>query len=256
MSRARAILAIVAVSIAWHLKGLSAPPYDYHYHRQTNTAAIARHYAQGRPFLSPQIDWDGAYSGPAATEFPLYMWLTGKLWPLAGLGDVWGRLLSAACSALAAVYLFLFLDRRFSRAEAVWSAILFGVIPIEVYFGRTIQPEALALAATLAAFYHWDCFLDDDSPLHWCAAVLAAFLAIAHKLPYAYLLPALATLTLMRRGAAAFKRPLVLAAPIICAAGVWSWYHHASAGAYVVPDHLPELLAMLGGYAHFPYYVE
>ena len=72
--------AIVAVSLIPHLQAISAPMLDYHYHRQCNTAAIAREFlSNGLRFFHPQITWEGPYSGLAATEFPLYMWLMGLL---------------------------------------------------------------------------------------------------------------------------------------------------------------------------------
>lgn len=256
MTRRLALALVVALSLLTHLKGIAAPPFDYHYHRQVNTAAIARNYAEnGLHFLSPQIDWAGPYRGAAATEFPLYMWLVGALWNVFGLGAVWGRLLSAALAAAAAVYLFLFLERRRSREEAAAAALLFSLSPLVVYFGRTVQPEALALAASLAALYHWDVWLERRGALHWALAALAAFLAIAHKLPYAYCLAVLASLAVCRRGWAVFKEPLVLAAPAVCLAGVFAWYKHASTGAYVVPTHGDEFRKLFD-YARLPYYLQ
>ena len=256
MTRRWTLIIVVAASLMSHLKGLTAPPLDYHYHRQVNTAAIARNYSEnGLRFLTPQINWEGPYRGRAATEFPLYMWLTGLLWPLFSLGDVWGRLLSTAFSAAAAVYLLLFLERRLSRTEALWSATLFSAIPLEIYFGRTIQPEALALAATLGALYHWDRFLDGGSWRQWTLATAGAFLAISHKLPYAYALLTLAALTASRRGIESLRRPSVLAAPVVCLAGVYAWYQYASAGAYVVPAHPWQFLAILD-YGRLPFFVQ
>ncbi len=246
MSRRWALALIVGCSLAFHLKGLTAPPLDYHYHRQVNTAAIARNYAEnGRHFFSPRIDWEGPASGRAATEFPLYMWLMGLLWPLLGLGATWGRLLSVGFSALGAVYLYLFLERRFSPTEALASAVLYSTIPVQIYFGRTIQPEALAMATSLAALYHWDVFVENASDLHWSLALVAAFLAIAHKLPYVYLLLVLAALVYLKKGWEGFKDHAVLAAPVLCLTAVYTWYRYASAGVYVVPAHPGEFLVML-----------
>jgi 4-amino-4-deoxy-L-arabinose transferase-like glycosyltransferase len=246
MTRGRALALVAAVSLLFHLKGLTAPPLDYHYHRQVNTLDIARNYARnGLHFLSPQVDFDGPYRGRTATEFPLYMWLIGLLWPVAGLGEVWGRVLSVGFSALGACYLYLFLERRLTAREALWASLLFSAIPVQVYFGRTIQPEALALAGTLAAFYHFDRYLDDGSALQWATAVLAAALAIGHKLPYGYMLLPLAGLAYFRRGWAAFKSPLTLAAAPLCLAGVFAWYKYASTGPYVVPAHADEFESLL-----------
>lgn len=113
MSRRFQIFLILSASVLVHLKGATAPPLDYHFHRQCNTAAIAQNFHEnGLNFLRPQIDWQGGKAARAATEFPLYMWLVGLLWPLGGLGLLWGRWLSIAFSAAAAVYLFLFLETR------------------------------------------------------------------------------------------------------------------------------------------------
>jgi hypothetical protein len=67
LRRRGAALAFVAlVSVLVHLKGLTAPPYDYHYHRQVNTASIARTYhREARPLVRPGVDWEG-HSSPCS----------------------------------------------------------------------------------------------------------------------------------------------------------------------------------------------
>lgn len=246
MTRRWALALVVAVSLLTHLKGLTAPPLDYHHHRQANTAAIARNFAEnGLRFFHPQIDWAGPYRGRTATELPLYMWLTGALWQVLGLGAAWGRILSVLFSACSAALLFLLLERRLSRPEAFWGATLFSFIPLQIYFGRTIQPEALALAGTMGAFYAWDRWLDEGRPAWWLAAVACAFLAIGHKLPYAYSLLVLAGMAWQKRGWKVFKEPAVLAAAPLCAAAVYAWYSYASTGPYVVPSHPDEFKKIL-----------
>ncbi|MBI3553791.1 MAG: glycosyltransferase family 39 protein [Elusimicrobia bacterium] len=259
MTRRLCLALVAAASIAAHLKGIASPPLDYHYHRQCNTATIARNYHRnGLRFGTPQIDWEGDYAGKAATEFPLYMWLMGLFWPIAGLGALWGRLLSSAFSALTAVYLFLFLDKREKRLErraALYAGVLFSAIPLEVYFGRTIQPEALALLATMGALYHWDAWLDAPRKRgHWAAATGFAFLAIAHKLPYLYLLLPLAGLAWLPPRRRPWSDPWAWSACALTLAGVAGWYRYASSGVFVVPAHAGEFLKMLE-YEHLPYFI-
>ena len=243
--------AIIAVSVLMHLKGLGSPMLDYHHHRQCNTAAIARNYYEnGLHFFSPQIDWEGAYRGRSATEFPLYMWLMGLLWPVFGLGDLWGRVLSIVFSALSAVTLFKFLERKMEAEPAFYASLFFSCIPLEIYFGRTVQPEAIALFGTVAAFYHWDKFLADKSWRDWALAILFSFLAIAHKLPYAYLLLPLAVLSGRQ-----LKTSRVLIAPLLALAGVYAWYHYAATSQiYVVPSRASEFMGLLT-YQHLPRYI-
>ena len=245
--RAWLLASVALVSLLSHLKGISSPPLDYHYHRQTNTAAIARNYQRhGLDFLNPRIDWQGPYQGRCATEFPLYMWLTGLFWPILGWGALWGRLLSALFSALTAIYLFLFLEKRTSQEAAFYSSVLFSFIPLEIYFGRTIQPEALALLGTTASLYHWDNWLAAPRRRgHWGLAVLFAFLAISHKLPYAYVLLPLAALAWLRLGKKALRDVRVGLAALLAAAGVLGWYRYAGTGTFVVPTRADEFWRVL-----------
>lgn len=241
-SRVWLAAALAALSLAAHLKGLTAPLLDYHFHRQVNTAAIARNYwRESRPLLKPRIDWAGPEDRLAATEFPVEMWLHGRLWGLFGLGESWGRILSVLASALTALMLFLLLEREFGTESAFYGAALFCVIPVEVYFGRTVQPEAAALLGFVSALYFWELSLDPGRPvLAWLAAVACASLSIGLKLPYAHAVVPLFGLTWRRLGAGAWKDARMWAAGLAAAAPVAAWFLYASRGVYVVPTHIGE----------------
>ncbi|MBI5629849.1 MAG: glycosyltransferase family 39 protein [Elusimicrobia bacterium] len=247
---------ILLASVLPHLYGLFSPPLDYHYHRQVNTAAIARNYHRnGLDFFNPQIDWEGDYRGRAATEFPLYMWLTGLLWGLGGIGDVWGRILSVLFSALTAIYLYEFLKGELEEEAAFYGSLLFCFIPLEVYFGRTIQPEALALLASMAALYHWSRYLKEGAASQWITASFSAFIAISHKLPYLYILGPLAGLAWAQGGLKAFRRPSLWLAPAAALGATAFWYRFASRGVYVVPSHPGEFWQILE-YGRLAYFVQ
>lgn len=245
--RGACLLAVGALSLAVHLPGLLAPLLDYHYHRQVNTVSIARTYhREDRPLHKPGVDWEGPGVEMAATELPVMMWLHGKLWPVLGLGEKWGRLIAVACSLLTALLLFLILEREFGRESALYGGLLFSLVPLEVYFGRTVQPEAGALLGYLAALYFWDRHLEKGRPAWaWAAAVAGAFLAAGLKLPYAHCLLPLAALTWRRLGAKAFSDARLWAAGAVAMGGVIAWYLHARTGVYVVPTRQTEFLALL-----------
>lgn len=260
---------IVALSALVHLKGIGAPVLDYHSHRQANTAAIARNfYRHSLPPWAPRIDWDGANDGRAATELPVYMWLAGLLWPILGLGAVWGRLLSAACSAATAVLLFELLEKRARGpdAETGWlatepallAALAFSVLPVEVYFGRTVQPEALALMSTVASFWAADRYLASRGRGAWgwlAMAILGATLAIGHKLPYAYGLGVVALLALSRKGPRATLDWRLWLVPVASLGLVFAWYEFASTGVYAVPTTKDaSLFKAILSYERLPYF--
>lgn len=251
-------LAVVAfLSLLVHAKGLTAPLLDYHYHRQVNTASIARAYWRAAlPIAQPRIDWDGGEDRLAATELPVHMWLYGKLWPVAGLGEKWGRLISVAASLLTALLLFAFFDKEIGREAALWGASIFSLLPVEVYFGRTVQPEATALLALIASLYFWDRSLEDRRPWGaWALAVFCAYIAVGLKLPYAHLLVPLAGLTWRRLGRRTFSDWRMYAAGLVSMGGVIAWYLHARQGVYVVPTHADEYTKLLS-YSRIPYFIQ
>ena len=256
--RAWMAAAVCALSLAVHAKGIRAPLLDYHYHRQVNTASIARSYFRYRqPLLKPRIDWAGPENNLAATEFPVEMWLQGRLWPLFGLGEAWGRVLSAIASALTAVLLFLLFEREFGTEAGFFGAALFTVLPVEVYFGRTVQPEAAALLGFVSALYFWSLSLEPSRPAGpWAAAVVSAFLAAGMKLPYTHVLIPLAALSWRRLGRAALTDARTWAAGLLAMGGVLAWYVYASAGTSVVPTHGFEFAHYLGYGSRLPYYIQ
>ncbi|MBI3288873.1 MAG: glycosyltransferase family 39 protein [Elusimicrobia bacterium] len=251
-------LALVGVlSMLVHAKGLRAPLLDYHFHRQVNTASIARTYwREARPIHKPRIDWEGPQDRLAGTELPVYMWLYGKLWPAFGLGEGWGRLISAAASLATALLLFGLFEREFGREAALWGAALFSCLPVEVYFGRTVQPEATALLALVGALVLWERALRPGRNWGaWAGAVACAFVAVGLKLPYVHLLIPLAALSWRRLGKDSLTDARTWCAGLLAMGGVIAWYARARSGVYVVPTHGDEYAKLLS-YGRLLYFMQ
>lgn len=248
---------VAACSLLPHLKGLTAPLLDYHHHRQINTALIARNYwRDSLPFHKPRVDWQGPDERHGATELPVYMWLYGKLWPVGGLGELWGRLLSVVASLATALLLFFFFRRELGAETAFYGACLFGLVPLEIYFGRTVQPEATALLALVASLYLWDDSLKPGRPWGaWLGATLCAAIAVGSKLPYAHLFIPLAALTWRRLGRKALLDARTWAAGLAAAGIVVAWYLWARAGSYVVPTRSGDYVGLLA-YDRLPYFIQ
>ena len=239
------------------MRKASAPLLDYHFHRQVNTASIARRYwRDAPPIQEPRIDWAGASDRFAATELPVHLWLYGKLWPVAGLGEKWGRLISVAASLLSALLLFVFFEEEFGRESAFWGASLFSFLPVEVYFGRTVQPEAVALLALIGAIVFWSRSLEAGRPWGaWAAAVFCAFIAAGLKLPYAHLLIPLAGLSWRKLGRRAFTDTRMYAAGLLSMGGVIAWYLHTRNAAFVLPTHADQFIRLLD-YSRILYFMQ
>lgn len=244
--RAARYALVALVSVLTHLPGISSPPLDYHYHRQVNTAAVARNYTEnGLRFLHPQIDWEGHDQKRAATELPVYSYLMALLWDLGGLGHLWGRVLSLIFSALAAAVLLKLLEGWIGERPALHAALFFSVIPVQIYFGRTIQPEAFAQLMSLSCLLALDAYLRGRGAAALALSWACGSLAIGHKLPYSYLLGVCALMAWARKGRAALRDPGLYAFFPLIAAAVFSWYRYASSGTYVVPTQRSDFLWLL-----------
>ena len=123
-----------------------------HSWRQADTAAMARHFhLSNSPIWLPQIDWGGASAGFVESEFPLFPYLTSKLYQQFGLHEWLGRCLSIVCSALT-IWLIIRLGRRwFDPAAGWWAGMALAVAPLGIYYGRSFQAEALMLLCAAAA---------------------------------------------------------------------------------------------------------
>lgn len=251
------LAAVGALSLLVHLIGIRAPLLDYHYHRQVNTASIARRYAAtGNPFWQPRIDWEGPQDRLAATELPFYMYVYGKLWGTAGLEETWGRIISLVASLLTALLLFLLYEKEFGREAAFYGALLFSVMPLEIYFGRTVQPEATALLGLVGGLYFWDLSLDKArSSLYTALAAFCVFVAVGHKLPYALVFFPLLGLTYRRLKKKTWTDVRMHLAGGVSMLAVFAWYKYASAGVYVVPTK-SEQFASLFDYKRTLYFAQ
>jgi len=228
--------AIAVFSLAVHLWGLTAPLLDHHAWRQTQTASMARNYAtQGMRFLEPMLD----YQGPpvrAGTEFPAYSYLLACAYRLFGVHEALGRLLASAFAAWGALFLYGFVRRRLGDSIGLASALVLCVLPVHLYFTRTVQPESMALWALLGFLYCWDRWLRDRGAATLALALALACLGPLLKLAYLYLvLPIGLALAWEHRGWRRAAAPCAVLALAVLAPA-WAWYQYArTAPVQVLP---------------------
>ena len=138
---------------------IQAPILGIHSWRQADTAAMARNFAeQGMNLLLPQIDWGGAGSGVVEAEFPLYPYAVALLYRLFGVQEWLARGLSVLCSLLTIVLVVRIGRQLVGERAGWWGGLFYAVLPIPVFYGRTVQPEAalmLLAALALERFLAW-----------------------------------------------------------------------------------------------------
>ncbi|WP_181783430.1 glycosyltransferase family 39 protein [Pseudonocardia pini] len=142
--------------------------------RQSDTASMARNYAEHGPHLFlPQINWGGNGPGYVESELPIMPWLTGILYTLFGEHEVLGRLVSLAFMLLATWAFWGLAKRILPPAAARWALIAWAVSPAFMRWGTAFMPEATVLAFTMLALLAFCRWLQEDRPV-WLVATAAA----------------------------------------------------------------------------------
>ncbi len=190
---------------------------------------MARNYVRhGMQFLSPEIDTEG-YPLRAGTEFPLFSYLLAILYKIFGLHEILGRVLSALFAAWGAAFLYELVRVRMGESVALWSALIVSVIPVHLYFTRTVQPESMALWGLLGFLLYADRWLNrHGTSRDWILAAGLGALGPLLKLPFLYVVLLMwLFLGIERYGWNPWRQKAWIALLGVVIGLTWGWYHYA-----------------------------
>lgn len=224
----RLIFAILLLALVVRLYHIDFPLAGWHSWRQADTAAMARNfYENGFDLLHPQIDWGGNSSGVVESEFPAYPFLVSLVYAVFGMNDTWGRLLSVIFS-LATIYgLYLLVRKYVSNSVALWSAFIYAIIPLSIYYSRAFMPESAMLMCSILGIYWFSRWLDEGNVRHFLLSCLAISLAVLLKIPTLYLGLPLLYLAWVRFGKSTFRTRILWLYAFLVLLPVALWYYHA-----------------------------
>lgn len=227
-------LAVLALTV--RLYHLASPVIGVHSWRQADTAAIARNFYKMQlvhPALSsfwrlgyPQVDWGGG--GYAETEFPLYSILVSLIYRLLGVHDFYARGLSVVFSVIALYFLYRLVALHFGQSVAFWSALFYAVLPLSVFYGRTVQPESLVMMSSLGGLYFFERWLGQEKPVDLLVSWIFVTVAVLVKvLPLVYIGIPLLFLAFIKYRARLFLRLDLWLYALGVLGTVALWYIHA-----------------------------
>jgi hypothetical protein len=229
----RALLVILLIALAPRLYHLTALPIGVHSWRQSDTAAVARnYYEEGYRFAFPRIDWRAGGPGHVEMEFPIYPFVSALGYRLAGGALGWiPRLLAVCGSLLGLIFLHRLVAEEIDEKTANWATLLFAVLPLNVYYSRTIMPEAWMLAAGIGGVYFFARWsrrgagggADRDLIVSWALVTLSCLM----KLPMLHIGLPLLYLAWRRHGVVLFGRSSMWLYGISVLSCVALWYLHA-----------------------------
>ena len=156
----RPILFLLALALSVRLYNVNSPIIGTHSWRQSDTAAMARNFhTNGYNFMYPQIDW-GGLPGYCETEFPIYSFIVALLYKIFGAHDFLGRLFSIICFLIAIYFLYKLILIYFNKNTAFWACLVYSVLPLNIYYSRTFQPESMLLMCSVISIYYFSNWLN------------------------------------------------------------------------------------------------
>lgn len=224
----RKLLLILILALLLRLYHVNFPVAGWHSWRQADTAAIARNFYQnGFNLFYPQVDWGGNSPGFVESEFPLYSFLVTLSYAIFGVNDLWGRVLSVVFS-IATIYGLYLLARKFiSDKVALWTAFIYAILPLNIFYGRAFMPESAILLCSVFGIYFFSEWLDSGRSKDFVLSWLFVSLAILIKIPTLYLGLPLVFLAWNKYGKTTFKIWQIWLLAFLVLLPVVLWYYHA-----------------------------
>lgn len=199
---------ILIVGLATHLYKISSPMGDFHSWRQSDTAAVSRHFVQsGFDLLHPRYDDISAVTtgkenpnGYRMVEFPLYNAAFAGLYVLAPVLSLefYGRLVSIVMTLICAAIIYYLLKKEVGIVAAVSGSLIFSTFPFFVFFTRVVLPEPTATSLAFLAIFFIYLWAHSAKPklkyiyllfgtLSFASALLIKPTAIFYGIPLLYL---------------------------------------------------------------------
>ncbi|RNC29956.1 MAG: hypothetical protein AWM53_00176 [Candidatus Dichloromethanomonas elyunquensis] len=128
--------------------------------RQADTESMAWNYVKydANPF-HPNLNYDGPLPNIPALEIQVTTYLISLLYRLFGHQYFLARLVPLMFFILSGVFLYAFARNYMKTGAALISLLIYGILPLNVYYSRAIMPESAALMFWTGGFYFFDKWL-------------------------------------------------------------------------------------------------
>jgi 4-amino-4-deoxy-L-arabinose transferase-like glycosyltransferase len=221
---------LLSLAFCLRIYNFQSPILGVHSWRQADTAAMARNfYENGYNFLYPQIDWGGNLAGYCQTEFPIYSFLVAILYRFFGVHESIGRILSIVFSLIAICFFYkLCLEITCDKKLSFWSSFFYTIIPTNIYYSRTFQPESLVLMSAISGFYFFYKWIKNDHKKHlFISSLLICLACLVKVVPAFYLFLPLTYLAWQKFKYKMFSNVYLYLYTFIIALPTFAWYFHS-----------------------------
>lgn len=152
--------------------------------RQADTESIARNFVtQDFNILHPQFNYDGPYPNYVQLELQITTFLIAVLYKLFGFHYWIARLVPIAFFMGSACFVYLIARRFYTQAQALIAVLIYGILPLNLFYSRAIMPESALLCFFTGGFYFFIKWIDDERLYDLLLSGVMTCLAITQKLP-------------------------------------------------------------------------
>jgi len=227
--KSKTIFYILILCFAVRLFHITFPVSGWHAWRQADTASVAKNfYENGHNIFYPQIDWRGDTQGYVESEFHIYPFLISLIYEVTGVNDTAGRMLSVIISLFTIFGIYLLVRKFISENSGLWSALIYGIIPLNIYFNRSIMPETTMLMCSVYGIYFFSEWIDKEKWKYFILAYLFIVLAVLIKIPCLYLGFPLMFLAWTKYKGKLFINWKIILMVVMIFIPVVLWYYHAN----------------------------
>ena len=179
------IIVLFGFSIFIRLINITQPFVDSWSWKQSTIAMIARNfYLHGYAMMYPQIDWSGPFPGYIGSEFPLVPFTASLLYPLFGVNESIGRLLSVTSFGVSVPFFFLLSRPAIGERSSLIATVIYSIVPLSIFSSRSFMSDMTALCLSIIAVYIYSQWIyRTHSNVLFISAAAAIALAILTKLP-------------------------------------------------------------------------
>jgi hypothetical protein len=195
------LILLLALSVLVHIPTLHIPLYLSDAWRQTDQESVVYHfvYQDMNPF-HPQFFYDGTKNLYVQLELQVIPFLTALLIQCFGWHTALLHVVPSAFFTLNVWLVYLVGTRFANRWVGVLSALVYVLIPYDLFYGQALMPEIFMLTSMLWALLAVDTWTKNPSWKNTVYAALVLALMLLAKLPSATAGLAILYLIVKRRG--------------------------------------------------------
>lgn len=179
------LIFILSLILVLRITYISNSPYEQGENwRQSDTESIARNFLEDKfNIFYPQFNYDGPLPNYVQLEFQITTFIIAILYKFFGYNYIFARAVPLCFFMGSCIFLYLIGRMFYSKEQAYIVLVIYGILPINIYFSRAIMPESAALFFYLAAYYYFLKWIkEEEKKLIFLSAVFTA-LSISQKIP-------------------------------------------------------------------------